>query len=65
MKRTNFYCRLCGKGPQMAFNRPKSQHKTNRVVLPNLQKWNGFYICNRCRKTINNKILVDQPVAAK
>lgn len=52
MKREEMYCQLCGKRPQIGYNRPKSLHKTQRLVLPNLQKWNGLYICSRCRKTI-------------
>jgi len=52
MKQTDLYCQLCGKTAQIANNRPKSLHKTSRVVLPNLQKWNGLYICSRCRKTL-------------
>ncbi|MBI4948474.1 50S ribosomal protein L28 [Candidatus Berkelbacteria bacterium] len=45
-------CELCGKTAQFGFNRPKSLHKTSRVILPNLQKWNGLLICNRCRKSL-------------
>jgi ribosomal protein L28 len=48
-------CQLCGKAPRVGYNRPKSLHKTQRVILPNLQKWNGLVICSRCRKTLNKK----------
>lgn len=44
-------CALCGKLPQMGLNRPHSQHKTKRVVRPNLGKWNGLTICASCRKS--------------
>lgn len=56
MKQQDMYCQLCGKSPQIGYNRPKSLHKTQRVILPNLQKWNGLLICNRCRKTIRQQL---------
>jgi len=49
------YCEISGVGPTMAFNRPKSLHKTKRVVKPNLQKWNGLIISNRVRRTLAKK----------
>ncbi|HUD21157.1 MAG TPA: bL28 family ribosomal protein [Candidatus Saccharimonadales bacterium] len=56
MKATRF-CELCGKTPQVGNNRPKSLHATKRAILPNLQKWNGLYICNRCRRTLKATIV--------
>ncbi len=46
-------CIVCGKGPVSAFNRPRSLHKTKRVVRPNLVKFDddGTKICTRCLKT--------------
>jgi ribosomal protein L28 len=46
------HCALCGKVAASANNRPKSLHKTHRLMRPNLQKWNGLYICSRCRRTL-------------
>ncbi|HSX42159.1 MAG TPA: bL28 family ribosomal protein [Candidatus Saccharimonadales bacterium] len=48
----NTFCALCGKTAVSANNRPKSLHKTKRLMRPNLQKWNGLYICSRCRRTL-------------
>jgi ribosomal protein L28 len=52
----NLYCQLCGKTAQSANNRPKSLHKTKRLMKPNLQKWNDLMICSRCRRTIKTLI---------
>ncbi len=45
-------CMVCGKMPEMAFNRPHSQHKTKRVVRPNIGMWQGLQVCAQCRKTL-------------
>ncbi|MEK7548536.1 MAG: L28 family ribosomal protein [Patescibacteria group bacterium] len=45
-------CEICGKGPVIGFNRPKSLHKTKRIVRPNIQRWNKLDICSRCRRTL-------------
>ena len=46
-------CAICAKTPQTSLNRPHSQHKTKRLVKPNLNKWNGLMICAKCRKALN------------
>lgn len=45
-------CAICGKTPQVGLNRPHSQHKTKRVIRPNLGKWQGLHICAKCRKAL-------------
>lgn len=45
-------CDLSGTRSQVVNNKPKSQHKTKRLVHPNLQKWNGLIITNRTRRTL-------------
>ena len=46
-------CAICGKHPQMAYNRPHSQHKTKKIVRPNLTKFMGaVLICAKCRKAM-------------
>ena len=52
MNRTQLFCQICLKSPQVGFNRPKSLHKTKKLILPNLQKLDGLLICTRCRKTL-------------
>lgn len=49
------YCEICGKSTSVGYNRPKSQHKTKRLIQPNVQKWNGLVICTRCRRIISKK----------
>lgn len=51
-------CALCGKQPQVALNRPHSQHKTKRLVRPNLGKWQGLYMCAKCRKALAKPVRV-------
>ena len=51
-------CFSCGKIPQMALNRPHSQHKTKKIVRPNLGPWQGGQICAKCRKAIAKPIRV-------
>ena len=47
-------CQLCGKGPVAGKNVPKSMHKTNRMIQPNIQKFNGVKVCTRCLRTIKS-----------
>ncbi|MFA6492947.1 MAG: L28 family ribosomal protein [Patescibacteria group bacterium] len=48
-------CEICGKKPEMAFNRPHSLHHTKRVVKPNIQKKEGINMCTRCMRTVYKK----------
>lgn len=61
--RKNIVCEICGKSTQVGYNRPKSLHKTQRLIHPNIQKWNGLVICARCRRTLEGKLKL-QKVAA-
>jgi len=45
-------CMLCGKGPQTGNNVPKSQHKTKRLIQPNIQNVDGVAMCTRCLRTL-------------
>jgi large subunit ribosomal protein L28 len=45
-------CTLCGKGPAAGNNVPKSQHKTRRMIKPNIQKIDGISVCTRCMRTL-------------
>ena len=45
-------CFACGKGPTASYNRPKSLHKTKRVVYPNLARFGQVMICTRCLKSL-------------
>ena len=45
-------CELCGKGPVAGHNVPKSQHKTNRMLQPNVQRVDGIKMCTRCLRTL-------------
>jgi large subunit ribosomal protein L28 len=45
-------CELCGKGPVAGKNVPHSQHKTNRIIRPNIQKVKGVKVCTRCIRTL-------------
>jgi len=50
-------CVLCGKGPAAAHNVPKSQHKTNRLVQPNVQPVRGLgAVCTRCLRTLKRDL---------
>ena len=49
-------CMLCGKGPVAANNVPKSQHKTRRMVQPNIQPVNGIKMCTRCLRTLKHGV---------
>ena len=60
-----FICQICGKEPSIGYHKPKSMHRTKKLVKPNLQKWQGFYICTKCRKTINKKLAELTPVKTK
>lgn len=48
-------CEICQKSEQIGFNRPNSQHRTKRIIKPNLQKVNNKKICTRCLRTLNKK----------
>lgn len=52
-------CMLCGKGPVSANNVPHSQHKTKRVMKPNIQKFHGVKLCTRCLRSLKK----DEPVS--
>ncbi len=44
-------CIDCGKGPTSGNNRPRSLHKTKRIVFPNLVVVKNDLVCTRCLKT--------------
>ena len=48
-------CMLCTKGPAAGNNVPKSQHKTKRLIQPNIQSVGGIRMCTRCLRTIKNR----------
>jgi len=48
-------CTICQKHPVVGFNRPNSQHRTKRLVKPNIQKIEGKKICTGCLRTVNKK----------
>ena len=50
--RNQLSCFVCGKGATAAYNRPKSLHKTKRVVYPNLVTFGGAKICTRCLRSL-------------
>ena len=50
--RTNEFCLVCGKTAVASYNRPKSLHKTKRVVYPNLVTFGDGKICTRCLKSL-------------
>ena len=54
-------CLLCGKGPAAGNRVPKSQHKTKRLIQPNIQKVNGIRMCTRCLRTIKQASAAAQP----
>jgi len=55
-------CVVCGKHAMMHNNRPRSLHKTKRVVFANLIKHKvegdprTMYICARCRRTERQQV---------
>lgn len=49
-------CQICGKGPVAGRNVPKSQHKTPRLLQPNVQKIDGISMCTRCLRTIKRAV---------
>lgn len=48
-------CSICGKKAVIGLNKPHSMHRTKRLVLPNIQKNNGEYLCTKCLRTKNQK----------
>ena len=44
-------CQVCKKAQTVGNNKPHSQHRTKRIILPNIQKTNGLIICTRCLRT--------------
>lgn len=62
--RFNEACIACGKGPAASYNRPKSLHKTKRVVYPNLVKFGDAKICTRCLKSLRLHAAQEQEIAA-
>lgn len=53
MTQSQLVCQICLKAPMMGNNRPKSLHKTRRVIKPNLQKMDGLVVCARCRRSLS------------
>jgi large subunit ribosomal protein L28 len=49
-------CMLCGKGPVAGRNVPNSQHKTPRMLQPNIQSVDGMKMCTRCLRSIKREI---------
>lgn len=59
------HCGICGKRPVASYNRPKSLHKTKRVVYPNLVRFGDGYLCTRCLKSLRLQSTVEHvPVKA-
>lgn len=54
-KVNNNSCQICGKKPQVGYNRPHSLHRTKRLINPNIQKNKGKKICTRCLRTLDKK----------
>ncbi|MEX1052184.1 MAG: L28 family ribosomal protein [Patescibacteria group bacterium] len=50
------FCEICSKTTQSGYNRPKSLHKTKRLIQPNVQKWNGLLLCTRCRRSLKKQL---------
>lgn len=48
-------CEVCGKKPEMGFNKPHSLHRTKKIIKPNIQRNAGRNICTRCLRTENKK----------
>ncbi|TSC93189.1 MAG: hypothetical protein CEN89_199 [Candidatus Berkelbacteria bacterium Licking1014_7] len=53
-------CAICNKGSVIGYNRPKSLHRTKKVVNPNLQKmkFDGkiqSLVCTGCMRTMKKK----------
>lgn len=63
-QRKTLFCQLCGKSTGLGYNRPKSLHRTKRLIHPNIQLWNGLAICNRCRRTLFKDKLAATPAPA-
>jgi len=49
----NEICHMCSKTVTTGNNKPNSQHKTRRLIKPNIQKIRGMIICTRCLRTLN------------
>lgn len=45
-------CEFTGKAPHAGNNVPKSQHKTRRMINPNVQKIGGVRMSTRFRRTL-------------
>jgi ribosomal protein L28 len=45
-------CFMCGKKAAIAQHRSHSMRAIKRVQKPNLQKYQGKYICTRCLRTL-------------
>ncbi|NCN24983.1 50S ribosomal protein L28 [Candidatus Berkelbacteria bacterium] len=67
MRRLKFstqLCKICFKGDSVSFNRPKSLHRTKRVVRPNLQKYTALgattsqLVCTRCARTLRKEFYI-------
>jgi ribosomal protein L28 len=57
MKRNTFrQCQISGVSSRVGYNRPKSLHKTKRLIHPNIQKWHGLLITNRVRRTLERQL---------
>lgn len=48
-------CMLTGKRPTAINNKPKSLHKTRRMVKPNIQKFRGLKVSTRAIRTIKRQ----------
>jgi ribosomal protein L28 len=51
-------CMICAKGPVAGNNVPKSQHKTRRMIRPNIQKFQGIKMCTRCLRTLKHSLVI-------
>lgn len=62
LKFSSQFCQICFKGDSVSFNRPKSLHRTKRVVRPNLQKYTApgektsQLACTRCARTMQKEV---------
>lgn len=48
-------CMLCSKGAVSGQNKPHSQHRTKRLIKPNIQSFGGLPVCTACLRTLRNK----------
>ena len=48
-------CMLTGKRPVAVNNKPKSLHRTRRMVKPNVQKFRGLKLSTRAIRTIKRQ----------